>query len=142
MLIPEYIVGLVDGEGSFTVYIKDPKSNTARTRRVRAEPKFYIKLMERDRAILFEIQKYFGCGNIYLQKDKRPTHNDCYRYEVTKREDLRRTIIPFFEKYELRLVSKRKDFKLFCSLLSMIESGKHLRSAGLKQMYVIKQKMH
>ena len=46
-LTKDYIVGLADGEGSFTAYVRDPKSmNDGRERRVRVEPKFYIKLVE------------------------------------------------------------------------------------------------
>ena len=48
MLNFNYIVGLVDGEGSFTAYIKNPDSDKNVKRRVRAEPKFYLKLAERD----------------------------------------------------------------------------------------------
>ena len=46
-LNPEYVVGLVDGEGSFTIYIRDPKLPRSVKRRVTVEPKFYIKLIER-----------------------------------------------------------------------------------------------
>ena len=36
----DYVVGLVDGEGSFTVYVKNPQSTTKTIRRVKAESKF------------------------------------------------------------------------------------------------------
>ena len=38
MITPDYIVGLVDGEGSFTVYIKNPDDSTEFKRRARTEP--------------------------------------------------------------------------------------------------------
>ncbi|MDI6916120.1 MAG: LAGLIDADG family homing endonuclease, partial [Desulfitobacteriaceae bacterium] len=74
MLNPDYIVGLVDGEGSFTVYIKNPNNKEKIKRRVRAEPRFYIKLIDKDKDILYEFKKFFGCGNVYFQKDTRPNH--------------------------------------------------------------------
>ena len=52
MITEDYILGLIDGEGSFTVYIRNPNDNTPRKRRVRVEPRFYVKLIEEDKKIL------------------------------------------------------------------------------------------
>ena len=95
---PNYIVGLVDGEGSFTVYVKDPDSSKKVKRRTKVEPRFFLKLNEKDKKVLYELRKFFGCGNVYFQKDNRPNHRDCYRYEVSNRKDLNKTVIPFFVK--------------------------------------------
>ncbi len=138
----EYIVGLVDGEGSFTVYIKDPNSDVLTKRRVVAEPRFYLKLIEKDKHILYELKEFFGCGNVYFQKDTRPNHQNCYRYEVTNRSDLEKTIIPFFKKNKLRFNSKQKDFEIFCNLMDRIQNGDHLTNSGLLTMFRIKQMMH
>ena len=142
MLNPDYIVGLVDGEGSFTVYVRNPDSKKDVVRRVKAEPRFYLKLVEKDKDILYELKKFFGCGNVYFQKDKRENHQDCYRYEVANREDLIRKIIPFFKKYHLKLKSKTKDFEIFCKIMAGIEKGNHLNELGLRKLYNLKQKMH
>ena len=75
---PDYIIGLVDGEGSFTVYVRHPEK-VSLTRRVQIEPKFYLKLIEKDKEILYGLQKFFGCGSVYFQKDNRPNHQNCYR---------------------------------------------------------------
>lgn len=138
----DYIVGLTDGEGSFTVYIKNPDENKVVRRRVKAEPRFYLKLIEKDKQILYKLKKFFGCGNVYFQKDKRRNHQDCYRFEVANRKDLEKIIIPFFRKHQLQLNSKKKDFEIFCKLMKMIKNNEHLTSIGLKRMYKIKQKMH
>ena len=142
MLNSEYIVGLVDGEGSFTVYVRDPMSSKERKRRARVEPKFYLKLIEKDKVVLDELRKFFKCGNIYFQKDNRPNHQHCYRYEVTSRSDLAEIIIPFFQKHPLRLPSKQRDFKLFCKIYSLILQGQHLSAGGLSRIYALKQHMH
>ena len=142
MLNPDYIVGLVDGEGSFTAYIRNPDIGGKVKRRVRAEPKFYIKLIEEDKKILYELKEFFGCGNVYFQKDKRPHHQNCYRYEVANRKDLEKIIIPFFQKHQLRLKSKRKDFRIFCELMARIRRKEHLTKSGLRNLYKIKRKMH
>lgn len=110
MLNPDYIRGLVDGEGSFTVYVRNPWKEKKAKRRVVVEPRFYIKLQEGDEEILKELKRYFKCGNVYFQKDKRKNHKNCYRYEVSNREDLQKTIIPFFKKYPLQVSSRKERF--------------------------------
>ncbi|MDD3711124.1 MAG: LAGLIDADG family homing endonuclease [Patescibacteria group bacterium] len=141
MFNANYIIGLVDGEGSFTVYINDGK-NLDKKRRVRIEPKFYLKLIEEDKRILYQLKKYFCCGNVYLQKDKRPNHKTCYRYEVSKRDDLINIIIPFFAKNKLLFSSKKRDFMIFCQIIEEIKKGKHLTKSGLEKLYKLKQNMH
>ena len=142
MLSSEYIIGLVDGEGSFTVYIRNPDEVLNVRRRVKVEPKFCVKLIEKDKKILYELQQFFGCGKIYFQKDSRLNHQNCYRYEVFNRNDLKTIIIPFFRKNRLRLVSKQHDFRLFSKLVEQISQGKHHTKNGLRRMYRMKQRMH
>lgn len=141
-ITPDYIVGLVDGEGSFTVYIRNIDDTRVVKRRVVVEPKFYLKLIEKDKDILDQLQQFFGCGSVYFQKDSRPNHQNCYRYEVYKRSDINSVIIPFFRKHPLQFVSKSQDFKIFCELMKMIERGDHIHDAGLRKMFALKQTMH
>ncbi|PIR58010.1 MAG: hypothetical protein COU71_00995 [Parcubacteria group bacterium CG10_big_fil_rev_8_21_14_0_10_38_31] len=137
----DYIVGLVDGEGSFTVYVNIGKNRDIK-RRVRAEPKFYLKLIEKDKNILYSLKRFFECGSVYFQKDNRPNHQNCYRYEVYNRNDLNCIIIPFFQKNKLKLSSKRNDFNIFCKIMNMINKGDHLRESGLKKLFALKRTMH
>ncbi|OGZ04624.1 MAG: hypothetical protein A2648_00805 [Candidatus Lloydbacteria bacterium RIFCSPHIGHO2_01_FULL_41_20] len=141
-LNPDYIVGLVDGEGSFTVYIRDPKLPRSNARRVTVEPKFYVKLIDKDKEILYQLQKFFGCGSVYFQKDNRPNHQNCYRYEVYNRNDLLKIIIPFFKKNKLKFVSKKNDFNIFCRMMKMIAKNDHLNYKGLRLLFDLKQLMH
>ncbi|TSC55991.1 MAG: Uncharacterized protein Greene071421_10 [Parcubacteria group bacterium Greene0714_21] len=142
MLTPDYILGLVDGEGSFTVYVKNPQIQTQVKRRVKVEPRFYLKLIERDKDILYKLKEFFRCGNVYFQVDKRKNHQNCYRYEVANRKDLEKIIVPFFRRYRLRLKSKLKDFRIFCDLMKRIKKGEHLTKIGLANLYALKQQMH
>lgn len=141
-LRPEYVVGLVDGEGSFTVYVRDPDAKKSVARRVKVEPKFYIKLIERDKDILYALQDFFDCGSVYFQKDTRPNHQHCYRYEVFRWEDLQTIIIPFFKQHTLKLASKRHDFQIFCSMMQLLEKGTHHTESGLRKLFRLKQQMH
>lgn len=142
MLSKDYIVGLVDGEGSFTAYVQQFNPNKKVNRRVRVEPRFYLKLIEKDKLILDQLKEYFQCGNVYFQQDKRKNHQQCYRYEVTNRKDLNEMIIPFFRENPPRFPSKRKDFEIFCDLMARINLGEHLTTVGLKNLFRIKQQMH
>ena len=99
MLNFNYVVGLVDGEGSFTVYIRNPDSEKIVKRRVKAEPRFYLKVNEKDKNILYKLKNFFSCGNVYFQRDKRKNHQDCYRFEVANRKELENIIIPFFKRH-------------------------------------------
>ena len=138
----EYVVGLVDGEGSFTVYVRDPKLKKSAIRRVTVEPKFYVKLIEKDKIILDRLIDFFGCGSVYFQKDTRPNHQHCYRYEVYNRKDLLDIIIPFFQKNKLLFPSKRNDFEIFCKMMNMINKGNHLKEKGLQKLLEHKRQMH
>lgn len=141
-LSPEYVVGLIDGEGSFTVYVRDPESTALRRRRVLVEPHFYVKLVEEDKRILYALKEFFHCGNVYLQRDSRKNHRDCYRFEVTNRKDLQERIIPFFVKHTPRIPSKKHDFKVFCEIVKRIENGEHLARDGVRRLHELKQTMH
>src|SRR3989344_6090395 len=141
MLNPEYVVGMVDGEGSFTAYIQNPDMPSTKKRRVRVEPRFYIKLIEKDKDILYKLKEFFGCGSVYFQKDARPNHQNCFRFEVYNRKDLSEIIIPFFRKHKLKFNSKRSDFETFCLLMEMIQKDTHRTKPGLRQMFVLKQTM-
>jgi hypothetical protein len=133
MISADYIIGLVDGEGSFYVRI-----NKDKRRRNKVELKFSVKLRHQDKEILEQLQKFFDCGNIYLQKDKRPNHTDCYRFEVNKKEDIIKKIIPFFEKNYPKIQSRKRDFELFKQIadLSINNSG------SLEKIQFLKQQMH
>jgi hypothetical protein len=141
-LSPEYIVGLVDGEGSFTVYIRNPDVPHTVKRRVVVEPKFYIKLIERDKDILYKLQEFFGCGSVYFQKDSRPNHQQCYRFEVFRWDDLQNKIIPFFTKHPLKFTSKKYDFELFSEIMRRLSQDEHKTNVGLRKLFELKQHMH
>ncbi len=142
MLSEDYIVGLVDGEGSFTAYVRNLAESKEVIRRVRIEPRFYVKLIEKDKLVLDDLRKYFKCGNVYFQKDNRKNHQHCYRYEVSNRKDLATIIIPFFKECRLRFPSKRYDFQIFCKIMDAIKHGEHLTDIGLSNLYQLKQLMH
>jgi len=137
MLPADYVVGLVDGEGSFAVHL-----NASDRRRAKVEPRFCLKLRADDRSLLYDLQEFFGCGKVYIQRDRRPNHSLCFRYEVSNREDLWEKIIPFFHQYSPRFPSKQRDFVLFRQVLLLIREGAHRTDQGMESIAKLAGQMH
>lgn len=104
MLSNEYIVGLTDGEGSFTAYIRPPKKEHG-SKNHRVECHYYIKLREDDLPLLKKVRRFFGVGHISFQRECRLNHHNSYRYETTNLQEICDVIIPFFDVHSLQ--SKR-----------------------------------
>src|SRR3989344_3170169 len=107
MLDKQYVLGLVDGEGSFNVRV-----NSA-GKRAKVELKFSLKLRHQDKEILDELQRFFECGKVYIQRDKRENHSLCYRFEVQNKKEIFEKIIPFFTENLPKIPSRKVDFELF-----------------------------
>ena len=133
MLSADYIIGLVDGEGSFYVHL-----NKDERRRNKVELKFSVKLRHQDKQILEQLQSFFDCGNIYIQRDKRPNHATCYRFEVNNKKDIIKKIIPFFEKNQPQIESRLKDFELFKQIANLSTED----NLDLEKINLLKKQMH
>lgn len=145
MLSPDYIIGLTDGEGSFTAYLHPPrKIGRYFTNHYRVECHYYIKLREDELPLLKEVKKFFNCGNIYLQKDKRENHRDCYRFEISSYEKIREVVIPFFQKYPLHGINRKNDFNLFCNIFKIVgnKNRESLTEKELEKIKTLKSQMH
>ncbi len=130
MLSSDYIIGLVDGEGSFQV----------QTRKGRKNPtlRFSIKLIEKDKDILEQVKSQLDCGKIYIQNDSRPNHSRCFRFEVFNQKEIIEKIIPFFEKNPPKIKSKINDFEIFKRVsreLSQPNRDDDLINTLIKQMH-------
>mgnify|MGYP001422106484 CR=1 FL=1 len=137
MLTADYVLGLVDGEGCFAVHF-----NQSQRRRAKVEPRFCLKLRAEDRVLLDELRDFFGCGQVYIQRDHRPNHSLCYRFEVSNRQDLFEKVIPFFEQHSLRSPSKQRDFALFKRVFTLLRQDAHRTDHGLESMRQLAAQMH
>jgi len=137
MLTADYVVGLVDGEGSFAVHF-----NSSQRCRAKVEPRFCLKLKAYDRSLLDELCDFFQCGKVYIQRDRRPHHSLCYRFEVSNRRDLFEKIVPFFEQHPPRARSKQRVFPLFQQVLALLRQDAHLTIGGLEAMQRLAAEMH
>ena len=136
MVSADYIVGLTDGEGCFYVNVRNrnPSWNP------KIETHFYIKLRADNKDLLDEILQFFDCGAVYLQKDNRPNHSICYRFEINSQNDITSVLIPFFDKHQLR-GNKRQDFEIFRKIALAVKCGEHKTDQGYQNIINLKQQM-
>ena len=133
-----WVVGFVDGEGCFSCSIY---ANHKMTLRWQVRPAFDVVQGESSRRVLEELQTFFGCGKIYLNRRRDNHREDLLRYNVYRLGDLRTRIVPFFEANPLR-TSKQDNFEKFVRILKLMEQGKHLTIPGVREIAEITQTMN
>ncbi|KAG0122492.1 homing endonuclease [Tuber indicum] len=126
-----YITGLVDGEGSFGIYLtKYNKSKAGYS----IQPNFQITLHKNDYALLETIKLYFYVGSIYKDGES------LYKYSVRSLKDLE-IILKHFDKYPLH-TQKRADYELFKQVVLMLLNKRHFTEEGLLKIIAIKAAMN
>ena len=133
-----WIVGFVDGEGCFSVGIF---RNRILKNGWQVFPEFVVTQGEKSLAVLEEMQKFFGCGKLFINTRYDNHREPLYRYCVRSRSDIREKIIPFFQKYSLR-TAKQKDFLRFTKIIGMMDRKIHLTHAGMKRIAKIVEHMN
>ncbi len=119
-LDPRWVVGFVDGEGCFSVSIHHNEL-ARRTRGWHVQPTFQVSQHTDHRDVLEELRAFFGCGNV---RSKGPA-SSVDVFVVHSTIQLERAVIPFFERYVLRV--KRNDFEHFSFIVREIRSKRHHR---------------
>lgn len=89
---PEWIAGLVDAEGYFSIHFRKKKKQWAFS--------FGIRMNVREKPLLERLQKYFGAGHIRLDKS-----DNTARLVIEAKDDLKR--IAHFFTHSTRLRSKK-----------------------------------
>jgi hypothetical protein len=95
-LTDDWIVGFVDGDGCFKII--DTSSNERRYC-------FVVSQEKRSVDVLYALQKRLKCGSV------NRAGGNMREFRVTKKEDLLKYILPFFETYSLK-TQKWYDFKV------------------------------
>ena len=129
-LDPNYIVGLIDGEGYFSVQARKRLLVDGYYAHA-VDFVFGVQLQEKDKEILYTLKNFFGCGNVSFKPSQKKNWSNCYEYRVTSATDIRDKIVPFFESHLLKFPSKKKSFDGFCELLELAKARKHLSNKGL-----------
>lgn len=133
-----WIVGFVDGEGTFSVSInKNPTTSSG----WQIFPEFVITQGAKSMFVLEEIKDFFKCGKIYVNRRHDNHKEDLYRYCVRSFEDLEKSIVPFFQKHPLR-TAKKNDFYKFVLILDLIKKREHLSPSGVEKIARIVETMN
>lgn len=124
----DYLAGFADGEGTFYVGFSYRKDLPLKWQII---TEFHVSQNPGGRNVLEYFKKVFGCG--YLKPNHAKNPNDkSWIFIVKDRGDLEKKVLPFFRKYPLH-TSKQKDFEVFCQVLRLIRSGKHLTRNGFRK---------
>lgn len=110
----------MDAEGCFSVIVEVLSPLKCKIR-----VSFEINLHDKDLAILYRIQSFFGVGKVYLRSER----NLCV-FRVTVPSDLLKVIIPHFLEYPL-ISKKGGDFILWSKVVGMVSKKDHLTKPGL-----------
>lgn len=133
--IPEriayYIVGFVDGEGSFNISLRKKQDYT-----LTWQPVLSFNVSQRERTILDHMQKLFSCGIVKRRKD------GLHSYDVTNPAALWFRIIPFFDKYSFLSNAKIENFSLFKLAVETMVNKHHLSREGLHKLLLIRERIN
>src|SRR3989344_5751167 len=140
MISADYIVGLTDGEGSFSVFLNPPNKKHG-SRNYRVQCRYYIKMREDELPLLEKVKSFWGCGKIYFQREYRENQRNNYRFEIFNYSLLNQIVVPFFKQHPLQS-KRKKDFLLFCRILDLALKKEHHTKTGLRKIRKLKEKMH
>ena len=128
-LDPQYVVGFIDGEGSFSISIC--KHKTLR-RGFEVRPEFEIELRKDDQEILERILVTIGIGRIYDCSYERYGWYPHAKYKITSIWDLKEYLFPFLDRYPLQ-AKKRKSYLIFREIVLMVCAKEHLSDEGFNK---------
>jgi hypothetical protein len=139
-----WITGYVDGEGCFSInFIRQPHRQNRRGYKTGFQVAHEFAVTQGASSVdsLHLLMKFFGVGNVYINKRYDNHKEHMYRYCVRAREELVKTIIPFFNRYPLR-TSKQDNFLRFAECMDLMGLGAHLTSRGLIRIVKIAETMN
>lgn len=97
-----FICGFVAGEGAFG--IGDERVDGA-------THSFSISLADVDKDIIYRIQDYLNCGNVYEYESREEHWKDTVQFQAQSIGEIYNCIIPFFEQHDLQSTHKQKQYE-------------------------------
>ncbi|MEK7526345.1 MAG: LAGLIDADG family homing endonuclease [Patescibacteria group bacterium] len=118
ILPDDYIAGLVDGEGCFSVsFRRDAKKDRKNSPSYfRWHANFSIVMRHDDHILLESVKETLGVGNISYT-------GSTVRYQVQNTDELVDTVAPFFTRHKL-YGKKANDFELWKEAVAIIKRNK------------------
>lgn len=133
-LHPNYITGLIDGEGSFNITISRDENRTTGHRVV---CEIHVTQKAHSASVLYLLKEYFGCGVVKTDNKRM----DGMKYQLSSYKDIDRVLIPFLEEFPL-LTSKYLNYLDFKIAIEMLKNGEHLTREGIDKLKELAQKMN
>ena len=126
-----YLAGFTDGEGSFNVSFR-PRPDYPIPWKVSVS----FNVSQKDRVILALFKTHLGCGTLRGRPD------GVWYFEVTNINAIVENVIPFFERFPFLSAKKKRDFAKFKQIVTLMKSGAHLTTDGIKQILEIREDMN
>nr|WDW20829.1 hypothetical protein [Valsa mali var. pyri (nom. inval.)] len=130
-LTPWWVTGIIDSEGNLSIVTQ----KTSKGYKISLVLKVTQK--EHSKGILLALQKYFGCGNIYIDNKKE----NALKFSVNKIDDIINKIIPHLDKYPL-VTSKNLDYADFRRVAILMKDKLHLNTEVMNDIILIKNNMN
>lgn len=131
-LHPDFITGLTDAEGCFSISLnKDKRAKFKRN----VSLKFRINMLNYEAELLHMVKSFFNCGTLLHSKD------GFVCFVISDISSIKHKVIPHFLKYPLR-GTKYLDFIAFRKAFQVIESKSHLLEKGLDELFKISKSMN
>ena len=139
-----WVVGFVDGEGCFSIGFVRQAGGPSRkgyATGYQVTHEFVVVQGARSKSALDGLHRFFGAGQVAVNRRHDDHREDMYRFVVRKRADLLDRVIPFFEQHPLQ-TSKQHDFEHFTRCVRLINAGRHLDQVGMIEIAGIAQQMN
>lgn len=131
----DYLVGFVEGEGTFYVGIVPSKETKTGWQVI-----YFFKVSQNPsgKIILDYFLKRLDCGYLKANDLKDPTDKSL-AYVVRDLKSLKGKVIPFFEN---KLVIKRQAFEKFKRVIEIVSQKRHLKLEGITEVLKIAYSMN
>jgi len=139
-----WIIGFVDGEGCFSIgFVHQPNRTSRKGYKTGFQVTHSFVVVQGAKSInaLHDLQRFFDVGAVSINRRHDNHKEHLHRFIVSRRDDLLKVIIPFFQENPLR-TSKRGDFEGFVRCLDICRSGRHLTAPGLIEIAEITEGMN
>ena len=124
-----FLAGFVEGEGSFNVSLRRKTDY-----KVGWQVVMSFNISQKDPTLLYILQKQLGCGIIKIRKG-----DGLHSFDGTSPQDIIKKIIPYFQKYPVQSISKKKNFFIFCQIAQLMEKGEHRNTNGLLKILQLRE---
>lgn len=126
-----FMIGFVEGEGSFNVSIRPREDHINRW-----QPTLSFNVSQREITLLVLLKKYLGCGKLRKRKD------GINYYEVSNPNTIIDKVVPFFKRFSFRSHKMTRNFGIFSEIADMMAKGEHLNEKGLKKIIRLREELN